>query len=61
MVIKIYDLKCWILLDIGEKGLDYILSEKKKKIGNWFDRNVFYLKSSIWYLYVWRKIIYFDL
>lgn len=31
MVIKIYDLKCWILLDIGEKGLDYILSEKKKK------------------------------
>lgn len=29
MVIKIYDLKCWILLDIGEKGLDYILSEKK--------------------------------
>lgn len=32
MVIKIYDLKCWILLDIGGKGLDYILSEKKKKL-----------------------------
>lgn len=30
MAIKTHDLKCWTLLDIGEKGSDYILSEKNK-------------------------------
>lgn len=30
MAIKTHDLKCWTLLDIGEKGSDYILSEKIK-------------------------------
>lgn len=32
MAIKTHDLKCWTLLDIGEKGSDYILSEKKNKL-----------------------------